>query len=233
MTAKPERRMVADERTRATRSATKTRTIEGYAAIFDQETTIGGVYRERISPSAFESRNDGPVVATFNHDLNWVIGSTRSGTCAIDVTPQGLKYSVSVPEGPIGDHGLAVCERGDLGGSSFAFLPHDGGDRWVDPATDGDLPLRVLESVELLDVSVVVNPAYPDTSATVTEARATVAAYRQTKDQAAAQDAVEDSKNGAEQDADPVSDPGGDSRTDIRRRRQRLHEHFLTGEGGA
>ena len=220
MTLQPERRTVADERTRAKRSLSKTRTIEGYAAIFNQETTIGGMYRERISPSAFKSRNDGPVVATFNHDLNWVLGSTRSGTCVIDVTDQGLKYTVSVPDGPLGDHVLAVCERGDLGGSSFAFIPHEGGDRWVDPATDGDLPLRVLESVELLDVSVVVSPAYSETTAAVAEARATVEGYRLTI-QRAAEVATDDL----------VSRPVevlGDPVTGNRRRRQQLHEYLST-----
>jgi HK97 family phage prohead protease len=221
---KIERRTISSENTRATRSSKSDRAIEGYAATFDSETIIGGLYRERIAPGAFDTVNDGPVVATFNHDTNWTIGSTRSGTCAIEVNETGLHYRVQVPEGPIGDHVLAITERGDLGGSSFAFVPHANGERWVDPSGDETLPLRVLESVQVFDVSAVVSPAYESSSVSMAEARSRLDTYQaQKQDQ---EDQTVEPASGAA----TVEATKPDAATANRRRRLSLHEKATRGK---
>ena len=220
---KVERRTLSSENMRATRTSESDRAIEGYAATFDSETIIGGLYRERIAPGAFDTVNDGPIVATFNHDVNWTIGSTRSGTCAVEVTDTGLHYRVNVPDGPIGDHVLAITERGDLGGSSFAFVPHANGERWVDPSGDETLPLRVLESDQVFDVSAVVNPAYESSSVSVAEARSVLEGY-QTNKQDQGDQTVEAASGAA---AVEVTEP--DAGTENRRRRLALHEKLARG----
>jgi hypothetical protein len=53
----------------------------------------------------------------------------------------------------------ASVQRQDIKDCSFAFLVPKGGDEW-------DGKERTLRNVELKDVSVVVHPAYPGTSAT-------------------------------------------------------------------
>ena len=52
-------------------------------------------------------------------------------------------------------------QRGDVDQMSFAFTMEGGIQTWDET---GDMPLRIIEKVgELLDVSVVTYPAYPDT----------------------------------------------------------------------
>ena len=50
-------------------------TITGHAAMFNQETDIGGMFREKIKKGAFsESIGKDDVRALFNHDPNFVLG---------------------------------------------------------------------------------------------------------------------------------------------------------------
>src|SRR3990167_9005299 len=59
---------------------------------------------------------------------------------------------------------MASMQRGDIDQMSFAFRTIK--DKWESDA-DGNLQVRTLLEVELFDVSVVTNPAYPQTDAAV------------------------------------------------------------------
>jgi Escherichia/Staphylococcus phage prohead protease len=64
---------------------------------------------------------------------------------------------LDVPDTTVGRDVLALAERGDIGGASFAFTLADDGDEW-----SGDH--RTLRNVVLHEISVVQSwPAYPDT----------------------------------------------------------------------
>ena len=59
------------------------RLIGGLAAVFNRPSHNLGTFVERVAPSFFnKSRADGwpGVIARYNHDDNYLLGATRSGT---------------------------------------------------------------------------------------------------------------------------------------------------------
>ena len=75
--------------------------VEGYAAVFGQETDIGGMFREVIEPGAFADaigRDD--VVFLINHE-GLPLARTRSGTLKLNEDKHGLRIeTVLDPEDP-------------------------------------------------------------------------------------------------------------------------------------
>jgi len=149
--------------------------IGGYASVFmpRQSRNLGG-FIEQVSQTAFEESRAGDwhdVVCRFNHDSNYILGTTAAKTLQIGGDRLGLRYDVKPPESR--KDVVELVERGDIRYSSFAFRCNPGGDEWS--MTEQGFPLRTLHSVELLDVSPVLSPGYPDASVAV---RATNAALR-------------------------------------------------------
>ena len=142
------------------RESNKGSTIVGYAAVFNTETQIGN-FREQIAPEAFnraltESPN---VVALLNHDRNFVLGRTTSGTLKLSVDERGLKYELKLGNQSYAKDLAESMRRGDISSSSFAFTIQR--ESWQDD-------LRTVEEVRgLYDISVVTTPAYAEASATI------------------------------------------------------------------
>jgi HK97 family phage prohead protease len=154
-----ERRCVALPLTIETREAGKAY-IGGYAAKYNVRSTLLGTFREQIMPGAFTralKEQPHPVVALWNHDPNFVLGSTRSGTLQVDTDDEGMRYSVEVPDTQLGRDLSTLIARGDVWGSSFAFVI--GEESWS--KDDDGTALRNVVSVEgVYDVSPVLTPAY-------------------------------------------------------------------------
>lgn len=180
-----ERRAVAG--TVEFREADEKSSIGGYAAVFNQETVIGGGlwgFREKIAPSAFDSAIEtDDVRALFNHDPNYVLGRTVSGTLRLAADKKGLRYDVDLPDTAAGRDVRELVRRGDVSGSSFGFIVED--DDWDESEVKkGKLPLRTIRKASLFDVSPVTYPAYPQTSVS---ARSKAQAITETADEARAQ----------------------------------------------
>lgn len=140
-------------------------TVRGYAAMYNAETVIAGLWREQIAPGAFATALDGSddVRALFNHDPNFLLGRTKSGTLRLSEDKQGLRYDVDLPDTQQARDVRELIRRGDVTGSSFGFRIEE--DEWDDtPLKRGLLPLLTIRKVELFDVSPVTFPAYPQTS---------------------------------------------------------------------
>jgi HK97 family phage prohead protease len=138
------------------------RTIGGYAAVFDKRSQNLGGFVELVDSRAFnKSKGDGfpEVVARFNHEDAFLLGTTRAGTLRLDVDSEGLVYDVDVPR--TREDVLELVQRGDVAKSSFAFRVIE--DDW--DMTDDNFPQRTLMKVQLVDVAPVTTPAYPDSSA--------------------------------------------------------------------
>lgn len=136
--------------------------IGGYASVFNRLSRNLGGFVEKVAPVAFnDSRGrDWPdVVARFNHDDNFVLGTTGSGSLSLRVDDTGLEYEVKPPKSR-GDI-IELVERGDVRHSSFAFRVIE--DDWG--TSDQGYPMRTLLNVQLVDVAPVVTPAYPDATA--------------------------------------------------------------------
>lgn len=136
--------------------------IGGYASVFNRLSRNLGGFVEKVAPVAFnDSRGrDWPdVVARFNHDDGFVLGTTGSGSLVLRVDDTGLDYEVQPPQSR--SDVLELVERGDVRHSSFAFRVIE--DDWG--TSDQGYPMRTLLNVQLVDVAPVVTPAYPDATA--------------------------------------------------------------------
>jgi HK97 family phage prohead protease len=128
---------------------------------------LGG-FRERVSKNAFKKSlaSRANVCALQNHDPNFLLGRTSTGTCRLTSDDTGLRMEVDLPQTSYAKDLFALVERQDLSQMSFAFqVDSDEWDEEVDPSDRSKMVrVRSLQDVRLLDVSAVTNPAYPSTS---------------------------------------------------------------------
>lgn len=135
------------------------RRLEGYAAVFNTPAQIGD-FTENLLPGAFaETIDQGrDILALVDHSPEKVLARTRSGTLRLAEDSRGLAFDLSVPNTTLGSDVLALAERGDLGGMSFAFTVPKGGESWEGRR-------RTLTRLTLHEISVVnAWPAYDGTS---------------------------------------------------------------------
>ena len=137
-------------------------TLAGYAAVFNRRSQNLGGFVEQVDPAAFnQSLGDGgPVMARYNHDDNYRLGTTEADTWRVSGDNLGLPYEVDLPDTTSGRDLAVLAARGDVRYSSFAFRTIDAS--WG--VTEDGFPLRTLLAVQLVDVAPVNNPAYRDTS---------------------------------------------------------------------
>lgn len=184
-----ERRVIAAEGLRVERRAEgATPLIVGHASVFDKWTTLYEgryyVWREIVRPGAYRNAlaEGQDVRALFNHDANFLLGRTRSGTLRLAEDATGLLSETDPPDTQlVRDLVLAPIGRGDLSGMSFAFMVRRG-DQVVTTEADGVTVInsggqrvtireegeRTIEERELLDlnlfdVSPVTYPQYEQT----------------------------------------------------------------------
>ena len=140
------------------------RKIVGYAAVFNRKSENLGGFVEIIRPGAFRKAvESSDVRALFNHDPNFVLGRTTSGTLKLEENQKGLRFEVTPPDTQmVRDFVLSPIERGDVSGCSFSFNVAKDGEKWTE---QNDMYLREISEVSLLgDVGPVTFPAYPSTS---------------------------------------------------------------------
>ena len=139
--------------------------IAGYAAVFNMRSDLlGGFFVELIAPGAFDDVLAQDTRGLFNHDPNFLLGRTVSGTLRLSVDERGLSYEIDTPDTlTIRDLVVAPIARGDMTGSSFAMRVAPGGDTWHEE--DGVVVRTIYKVAELRDVGPVSFPAYPDSSA--------------------------------------------------------------------
>jgi hypothetical protein len=139
-------------------------TVAGHAAIFGDVADLGA-FREKLMPGSFRSAIDTSLVhLLWNHDANFPLASTDSGTLDLAEDDLGLRVWARVPKALSYAPDLrTLMETGIARGMSFAFtLPTDGsGETWSRSDIEGDAPLRTITRVEALyDVSCVTRGAY-------------------------------------------------------------------------
>ena len=137
--------------------------IGGYAAKFGKMSKNLGGFVERLDPAVFNaSRGDGwpGVIARYNHDDNYLLGTTGGGTLRLRTDEVGLDYEIDLPDTSAGRDLHVLIGRNDVSQSSFAFRTIE--DEWG--LNDQNFPLRTLTNVQLVDVAPVNVPAYADTT---------------------------------------------------------------------
>ncbi|TIL56724.1 MAG: HK97 family phage prohead protease [Mesorhizobium sp.] len=144
--------------------------ISGYAVVFNSETTIGNLFREKIAPSAFDrslvERPD--VLALWNHNYDRPLGRTAAGTLDLRSDRIGLWFGLNPDETtPDGLTAIGTVRRQDVKGCSFGFTVTR--ETWHE-GDDAQLPLRIVEEATLWEVTLTPMPAYPETSASLSRA---------------------------------------------------------------
>jgi HK97 family phage prohead protease len=94
------------------------RSITGYAAVFNTPSLDFGGWYEMIAPTAFtRSLQEQPdVLALYSHDNSLVLGRTKSGTLALEVDSVGLKFTCKLPDTTVANDMVVSIERGGGGG---------------------------------------------------------------------------------------------------------------------
>lgn len=149
--------------------------IEGYFAVFNQQTELYKNAFEEIVQGAFDnSLKNNDIRCLFNHDTAKVLGRTGNNTLELRTDSHGLWGRVKVnPDDKEANDIYARVQRGDISGCSFGFYPLNEETEFRD---DGSIKWRVLEA-DTMEVSIVTFPAYPQTAIEARQASAT--AYKQ------------------------------------------------------
>lgn len=145
--------------------AVSSRTVEGYALVFNKESRDLGGFIETIDPSALDGvieKSDILCLLNHNEDKGVLARSKYGvGSLQLSVDNIGLKYSFEAPNTDLGNELLEGLKRGDISTSSFAFTIEN--DVW-EKKEDGRYLRRITKFKELFDVSPVYKEAYPDTT---------------------------------------------------------------------
>lgn len=151
----------------ATEQKIEGRTLSGYAAVYGEQSREivehGRAFTERIAPGAFKATLDAraDVKLLYNHDPMHLLARTRSGTLNLRSDRAGLAFEASLPETTLGNDVRALLERGDLTGEmSFGFFVEE--DSWNAKRTE-----RLVKRAKLVEVSIVQDAAYPQTSSSL------------------------------------------------------------------
>jgi HK97 family phage prohead protease len=146
------------------------RTISGYAIVFGVESRVlwdwDGEFVEIIERGAVDETliNSSDVKALFNHDKSYLLARSVNGegTLRLSLDDHGLRFEFEAPETTAGNDVLELVRRGDLRGCSFAFTAAA---EDIEYSKNGEERLRRVKRINgLYDVSVVVDPAYTQTS---------------------------------------------------------------------
>ncbi|GIO63572.1 HK97 family phage prohead protease [Paenibacillus cineris] len=134
--------------------------IEGYFAVFNQQTELWPGAYEELAPEAFSETLGNDVRALINHDTTLVLGRNKSGTLELKADSHGLWGRVKInPNDTDAVNMYERVKRGDVDQCSFGFniLQED-----VDYRDDGGIKWTI-HKVDLHEVSVCTFPAYAAT----------------------------------------------------------------------
>ena len=135
--------------------------IEGYFAVFNQETELWKDWFEQIAPGAFaNSLQNNDIRCLFNHNTDFVMGRMSAGTLELKEDTYGLWGRVKINERD--SAAMDVYERvarGDITGCSFGFYPISEEKR-ID---DNDAWHWTVKEADTSEVSICPFPAYPQT----------------------------------------------------------------------
>lgn len=146
-------------------SNSESRTVVGYALIFDSLSHDLGGFKERILPGALDGvleRSD--ILALLNHSKDrGILARSRygKGSLSLCIDEVGLRYQFDAPNTALGDELLEYLRRGDITSSSFAFTIDE--DAW-EKQSDGTYIRTIKSFKELYDISPVLEPAYAATT---------------------------------------------------------------------
>lgn len=180
----------ADLRVREADGDAPSRTITGYAVLFNTPSEPlwrdeDSEAREVIAPEAItkEVLDGCDIKFTMYHDRQLILGRSNkgAGTLQYFVDEKGVGFNLKLPKSPNGDEALELVSRGDLSGCSFAFTTHYWDENFVERTAKvangrSEITYTVRAVTGVYDFTLAADPAYPDTSV---EAREFTAGLRE------------------------------------------------------
>jgi uncharacterized protein len=142
-----------------------TRSLTGTSIVYGVRSQPLGGFVEIIDPAALNDTLAGnpDILLLNNHDTSQPIARSTSGTLALTNTSSGLNITAQLDTRQSYVNDLAISlERKDVRGMSFGFVCTR--DSWQ---KQGGVLVRTVEALQLLECSVVSNPAYLQTQASV------------------------------------------------------------------
>ena len=123
---------------------------------YNVETTIGGRFRELVTPGVFGDTSQLNTFMTRQHKRELTLGRTGRNVSFRD-TPEGLEMRADMPNTPLGEDTLQLVRDGILTGLSVEWLVKK--ERWQ----MGKVPVRTILESGLRHFSVVDSPEYETT----------------------------------------------------------------------
>lgn len=141
------------------------RFLEGIAIRYDSLSQDLGGFREIVKPrAAKDSIASRDIQFLYQHNDDYLLGRTASGTLKLSDQIDGLHFSLLLPDTTVGRDIKTLIGRGDLKGMSFSFAvdrSQQNAETWEN--RNGQ-KVRLLNRIILYEISVVGSPAYQSTS---------------------------------------------------------------------
>lgn len=144
-------------------------TLTGYAVLWDARSrTIqehGRVFTEQIARGAFDnSLKSDDVKLYYNHDNHMPLARTSNGTLRLTPDDKGLRFEADLPNTTLANDVKELMAKRTLTGEmSFGF--YSVRDTW-----SPDKKERTVNEAQLVEISVVVDAAYPSTYSQIRQA---------------------------------------------------------------
>jgi HK97 family phage prohead protease len=137
--------------------------LVGYASVFNEETIIFGLWREKVAPGAFKKTiQEHDIRALWNHNTDLVLGRNKAGTLKLSEDDHGLYMENTPPDTQAGRDAVTSIKRKDVTQMSIAFNIIK--QEWLIPENKREMPLRTILEAKLYEVSPVTFPAFESTS---------------------------------------------------------------------
>lgn len=137
--------------------------LSGYASVYDEPSkplVIRGVndgrpFVERVARGAFDASLGENIHMLVGHDRRELLATTSSGLLKLASNQRGLHFEVDLPDTQRSRDVRTLVEAGVMRSMSFGFFVRK--DSWNGSE-------RTLNAVDLREISVVADPAYPQTT---------------------------------------------------------------------
>lgn len=135
--------------------------FKGHSIVFNQMSEDLGDFIEVIDRSALDSVDSEECIAVFNHNENYILGSSEGGTLTLRNDEIGIYTEIQDGTTTVHNNCREWVKRGDLRGMSFKFS--DTESEWV-YNEEKKMMYRTIKRIgKLWDVSLVARPAYRQT----------------------------------------------------------------------
>jgi hypothetical protein len=137
--------------------------IGGYASVYDAPShplTIRGInggkpFTEKVARGAFDNSLRSNISLLVGHDSRDLLANTKSGLLELSSDAHGLAFSVTLPDTELARSTRSLVDAGVLSEMSFGF-------NVISDSWSGNT--RTLNQVRLIEISVVSEGAYQQTS---------------------------------------------------------------------